>query len=221
VSAGRVTTASAVVCDGLTYRFGDHVAVDDVNLQIRHGETFGLLGPNGAGKTTTIRMLTTLLKPASGRRRAYPQPAEAAGQRRIPRPGLGVLRLPVDDHRGHRTQGDRLMGIGQAITMPLFFSSTALYPASAMPGWLQAISKVNPLTYEVEALRCWSAPARASGWTSASWGPRPWPGSPRPPCCSLAWPGKARGSARRTKGERRGTAAAPQLSRTRTGAPRA
>jgi ABC-2 type transport system ATP-binding protein len=67
VSAGSVTTAGAVVCDGLTYRFGDHVAVDDVDLQIRHGETFGLLGPNGAGKTTTIRMLTTLLKPASGR----------------------------------------------------------------------------------------------------------------------------------------------------------
>jgi ABC-2 type transport system permease protein len=48
---------------------------------------------------------------------------------------------------------DRLMGIGQAITMPLFFSSSALYPTSVMPGWLQAISKVNPLTYEVEALR--------------------------------------------------------------------
>jgi len=48
---------------------------------------------------------------------------------------------------------DRLMGIGQAITMPLFFSSSALYPAAIMPGWLQAISKVNPLTYEVEALR--------------------------------------------------------------------
>jgi ABC-2 type transport system permease protein len=48
---------------------------------------------------------------------------------------------------------DRLMGIGQAITMPLFFSSSALYPASIMPGWLQVISKVNPLTYEVEALR--------------------------------------------------------------------
>ena len=48
---------------------------------------------------------------------------------------------------------DRLMGIGQAITMPLFFSSSALYPASIMPGWLQAISTVNPLTYEVEALR--------------------------------------------------------------------
>ena len=48
---------------------------------------------------------------------------------------------------------DRLMGIGQAITMPLFFSSSALYPTKVMPGWLQAVSKVNPLTYEVEALR--------------------------------------------------------------------
>jgi ABC-2 type transport system permease protein len=48
---------------------------------------------------------------------------------------------------------DRLMGIGQAITMPLFFSSSALYPAKIMPGWLQAISTVNPLSYEVEALR--------------------------------------------------------------------
>ena len=48
---------------------------------------------------------------------------------------------------------DRLMGIGQAITMPLFFSSSALYPTRIMPGWLQAISKVNPLSYEVEALR--------------------------------------------------------------------
>jgi ABC-2 type transport system permease protein len=48
---------------------------------------------------------------------------------------------------------DRLMGIGQAITMPLFFSSNALYPERLMPGWLQAISKVNPLSYEVNALR--------------------------------------------------------------------
>jgi ABC-2 type transport system permease protein len=48
---------------------------------------------------------------------------------------------------------DRLMGIGQAITMPLFFSSNALYPEKIMPGWLQAISKVNPLSYEVDGLR--------------------------------------------------------------------
>jgi ABC-2 type transport system permease protein len=48
---------------------------------------------------------------------------------------------------------DRLMGIGQAITMPLFFGSNALYPLHVMPGWLQAISKVNPLSYQVDALR--------------------------------------------------------------------
>jgi ABC-2 type transport system permease protein len=48
---------------------------------------------------------------------------------------------------------ERLMGIGQAITMPLFFGSNALYPAALMPGWLRAFSAVNPLSYEVNALR--------------------------------------------------------------------
>ncbi|MEU5543801.1 ABC transporter permease [Streptomyces sp. ISID311] len=48
---------------------------------------------------------------------------------------------------------DRLMGVGQAITMPLFFASNALYPLSVMPGWLQAVSKINPLSYQVDALR--------------------------------------------------------------------
>jgi ABC-2 type transport system permease protein len=48
---------------------------------------------------------------------------------------------------------DRLIGIGQMITMPLFFASNALYPVDVMPGWLQALSKVNPLSYEVDALR--------------------------------------------------------------------
>lgn len=48
---------------------------------------------------------------------------------------------------------DRLMGIGQAITMPLFFGSNALYPVAVMPGWLKVVSAVNPLSYEVDALR--------------------------------------------------------------------
>lgn len=48
---------------------------------------------------------------------------------------------------------DRLMGIGQAITMPLFFASNALYPVAIMPGWLQVVSKMNPLSYQVDALR--------------------------------------------------------------------
>ncbi|MFI7145952.1 ABC transporter permease [Nonomuraea sp. NPDC050022] len=48
---------------------------------------------------------------------------------------------------------DRLMGIGQAITMPLFFASNALYPTTVMPDWLRYISVINPLSYQVDALR--------------------------------------------------------------------
>jgi len=48
---------------------------------------------------------------------------------------------------------ERFMGVGQLIMMPLFFASSALYPLSIMPGWLQAIARVNPLTYEVQGLR--------------------------------------------------------------------
>lgn len=48
---------------------------------------------------------------------------------------------------------ERLMGIGQAITMPLFFASNALYPVAVMPAWLRVLSMGNPLSYEVDALR--------------------------------------------------------------------
>jgi ABC-2 type transport system ATP-binding protein len=56
----------AIEARGLTKRFGDHVAVDDLDLSIPTGTVYGFLGPNGAGKTTTMRMLTTLLPPSAG-----------------------------------------------------------------------------------------------------------------------------------------------------------
>ena len=49
---------------------------------------------------------------------------------------------------------ERMMGIGQAITMPLFFASNAIYPLSLMPGWLKTIAVINPLSYVVDAMRC-------------------------------------------------------------------
>jgi ABC-2 type transport system permease protein len=48
---------------------------------------------------------------------------------------------------------ERFMGIGQVLTMPIFFASNAIYPLSLMPNWLRTISHINPLTYEVDALR--------------------------------------------------------------------
>jgi ABC-2 type transport system permease protein len=48
---------------------------------------------------------------------------------------------------------ERFMGIGQVLTMPLFFASNAIYPLAIMPPWLHVIARVNPLSYEVDALR--------------------------------------------------------------------
>jgi ABC-2 type transport system permease protein len=48
---------------------------------------------------------------------------------------------------------ERFMGIGQVLTMPLFFASNAIYPLDIMPRWLQVAAHLNPLTYEVDALR--------------------------------------------------------------------
>jgi len=48
---------------------------------------------------------------------------------------------------------DRVMGIGQVLTMPLFFASNAIYPIAIMPRWLQVIARINPLTYVVDGIR--------------------------------------------------------------------
>lgn len=52
--------------EGLTKRFGDNLAVDNMNLHVERGEVFAFLGPNGAGKTTTVRMLSALIAPTAG-----------------------------------------------------------------------------------------------------------------------------------------------------------
>jgi ABC-2 type transport system ATP-binding protein len=58
--------AIALSVHGLSKRFGDRVAFDNISFDIGSGEVFGFLGPNGAGKTTTVRTLSTLIAPTSG-----------------------------------------------------------------------------------------------------------------------------------------------------------
>jgi ABC-2 type transport system ATP-binding protein len=80
-----VATAFAVRATGLTKRFGDRLAVQDLTFDAAPGEIFGLLGPNGAGKTTTVRMLGTLLTPTVGS-------AEVAGIPVSPENGAEIRR---------------------------------------------------------------------------------------------------------------------------------
>jgi len=60
-------TDAAIMTEGLTKRFEDVTALDDLSFEVRRGELFGLLGPNGAGKTTTINILCGLVEPTGGR----------------------------------------------------------------------------------------------------------------------------------------------------------
>jgi ABC-2 type transport system permease protein len=59
---------------------------------------------------------------------------------------------------------ERFMGVGQVLTMPLFFASNAIYPTELMPGWLKTISHLNPLTYVVDALRTFMLPGAVSSY---------------------------------------------------------
>ena len=56
----------AIKINGLTKKYKDVIAVDNISLSVRNGELFSLLGVNGAGKTTTIKMLSCLTQPTSG-----------------------------------------------------------------------------------------------------------------------------------------------------------
>jgi ABC-2 type transport system ATP-binding protein len=77
--------APAVEIAGLSHRFGDQLAVADLDLTVERGECFGLLGPNGAGKTTTLRVLNTQYPPQAGAVRVFGLDvrAEAMAVRRL------------------------------------------------------------------------------------------------------------------------------------------
>ncbi|MFB6160178.1 MAG: ATP-binding cassette domain-containing protein [Haloferacaceae archaeon] len=68
---------AAIELDGVTKRFGDVLAVDDLDLTVPEGEVFGFLGPNGAGKSTTINLLLDFVRPSAGSVRVLGRDAQA------------------------------------------------------------------------------------------------------------------------------------------------
>ncbi|OLZ39799.1 multidrug ABC transporter ATP-binding protein [Natrinema saccharevitans] len=102
--------ALAIETDGLTKRYGETTAVDDLTMQVERGTVYGFLGPNGAGKTTTMRILTTLTKPTAGA-------ASVAGRSIVDResvtPHIGYLpeEPPVYDELTGREQLEYAAGL--------------------------------------------------------------------------------------------------------------
>jgi ABC-2 type transport system ATP-binding protein len=106
---------AAVAIQNLTKKFGEIVAVDHINLEIKRGEIFGLLGPNGAGKTTTIRMLCTLLEPTEGTAKVagYDIRKQPADVRR----NIGVVSEGVDLY-SDLTARENLVLLGKLFGVP-------------------------------------------------------------------------------------------------------
>jgi len=97
--AGEVGASGATVIEarGLTRRFGDLTAVDDLDLEVERGEVFGFLGPNGAGKSTLIRMLVGLLAPSAGSVRVLGLSMPSEAERLRPRLGYMTQRFSLYD----------------------------------------------------------------------------------------------------------------------------
>lgn len=117
----------AVVAEGrdVTRRFGSHIAVDDVSLDVRAGEVVGLIGANGAGKTTFLRALIGLDRPDDGHVGLFGAPPDAASRRRlgyVPQ-GLGLFRT---------------ISVAQNVE---FFSRVYGTPEIALPSSLAAVSQ--------------------------------------------------------------------------------
>ena len=91
------TGATVIEARGLTRRFGDLIAVDDLDLDVSRGEVFGFLGPNGAGKSTLIRMLVGLLAPSAGSARVLGLEIPAQAERLRARLGYMTQRFSLYD----------------------------------------------------------------------------------------------------------------------------
>jgi ABC-2 type transport system ATP-binding protein len=110
----RTSPADGLVLDGLSRRYGDTVALDDLSFTVEPGQMFGFVGPNGAGKTTAMRIVLGVLTPDAGEVRWRGRPLDAATRARfgyMPEERGLYPKMRVRDHLVHLA---RLHGAGAA-----------------------------------------------------------------------------------------------------------
>ena len=104
----------SIAVRGLTKRFGDVLAVDDLTFAVEEGTVTGLLGPNGAGKTTTLRMLLGLVTPTAGTATINGRPY---GELDSPSHHVGAVLEATSFHPGRRAR-DHLRVLSVAAGLP-------------------------------------------------------------------------------------------------------
>jgi ABC-2 type transport system ATP-binding protein len=110
----EVLPATAIVVEGLTKRFGDVTAVDDLSFTVRRGAVTGFLGPNGAGKTTALKTIVGIARPTSGRALINGTPIDSTAPDAR---GLGVYIEPCGAHPG-RSARDHLRSLAALAGLP-------------------------------------------------------------------------------------------------------
>ena len=161
----RRSPAPAIRTRGLTKRFGDLFAVDDLDLEVPRGSVFGLIGPNGAGKTTTFSILASLLSPTDGEvevggidpvarppRRAPDRGLHARRDGRLRRPaGVGVPRVLRRRLPAARTAGGRALVDGLLELVDLSDKRDAMVD-SLSRGMKQRLSLARALVHDPDIL---------------------------------------------------------------------
>jgi ABC-2 type transport system ATP-binding protein len=146
---------------GLTKRFGDFLAVDDVSLDVPAGEVFGYLGPNGSGKTTTLRMLLGLLRPSSGEARLLGCDPQTEAEKIRRRVGYMSQRFALYDELTALENLRFYAGVfdirersrPEAVLELLGLSGTASLIAGKLPGgWRQRLALAVAILHRPEIL---------------------------------------------------------------------
>ncbi|WP_437586301.1 ATP-binding cassette domain-containing protein [Sorangium sp. So ce1000] len=117
-----MSASPALVCRGLVKRYGDVVAVNGLDLEVRRGECFGLLGPNGAGKTTTVEILEGLSRPDAGE-------VEVLGERWV---GEGIALRARLGIQLQETRFPEKLRVGEVIALFRSFYPRGLDPEQAL-----------------------------------------------------------------------------------------